>query len=498
MIEIALDSLNFYFFKLSKELEELQTATSPTEGYLYLTKELSKFNHKIYENFIELIKDKESLFKKKGKKYQLFSKEYKDFEIYVSYISVFKKAITYLKNTTNIITNPGINILINYFINKIDSNTKFIIYPDFKLYCSYMNFSKLLKEFPPSLRGHDIVDLPVFFLPSLNKDEIYFTSTITHEIGHYIEEKFDIYGKLKESLAKNIYENENIKNIILKKFAEEKALDPIANQDFLFEELKTEIIKVWISRLSKWIKEIISDIIGLKIVGLPFFFGFIKTFLTIRSDAFGSKDHPPPWLRFNYLYNEIKKNILLDITNFTLKWKIKTNEEKELNFEYLIKNDLNMFKEYFQEVKSDQQILKYKTELEIIESIDVNSQINPLLNNILDKCNISEYEYENENKEEIFDLIKLVINYITPNEIIDIEKKNSKPANILNILNASWLFYIYLIDIHYEIFNISKHDFEETPLIQQKLSNLILKAIELSHIHNYTKEKYNQEKINNN
>ena len=68
----------------------------------------------------------------------------------------------------------------------------------------------------------------------------------------------------------------------------------------------------------------------------------------------------------------------------------------------------------------------------------------------------------------------------------------------MNILNASWLFYIYLIDIHYELFNTSKLSFKETPIYQQKLSNLVLKAIELSHIHNYTKDKYDQEKIKDN
>lgn len=486
MIEGTINSLNNYFFKIKNQLENLHAHSFTTEDYYHLIDKLIIFNNRVYENFKVLLKKFTDNPNELNPSEENFSNYYSDLEIYFPYFSIFRQIIGFLTNTKNISINSGIFILLNYFMTKLEEDTNFIIYPSFQLGCGYLNLNTILDKFSIKLKGFNGYELPIFSIPFLNNEEIFFNSTITHELGHYIEEKFKIYNSIEKELIDDFYENPDIRNILIDRYEKRKKEEPMADKWYLTQQIKSGVFEEYIKRLKKWVKEIISDIIGLKIIGLPYFFGFIKTVLINYPDSPGSDEHPPPWLRFYFLNEEIKENYITTIKKIAI-------ENPDINIGKLFMEDIKVFENYFNKVKANQFENKIKLiECNIISNLNYKDPIINVFQQLYSKSQFKIYQYNEENKNQIITLVKLLNNYITPNEIIDIRSRKSKPADILNILNAGWLFYVYLIDSHYKLFNISKFDFHKTPIYQQKLNNLILKAIELSQIHYDAKTKYNQ------
>ncbi|MFW9880024.1 MAG: hypothetical protein ACFFG0_43675 [Candidatus Thorarchaeota archaeon] len=379
----------------------------------------------------------------------------------------------------------AINILIDDVTDKIDKTTKFIIFPYFQLGCGYINLKTLLDKFPDRFKEIGVFNLPIFSVPFLNNNEIFFNSTIAHEIGHFIVDNTEVLQVEESNITQNILENPKIKEKIIIKM--QKIMDENSDLDKNLEclRLKGVVTKKYFEKIKQWIKEILSDLIGIKIFGLPFLFGFIKT-INHSEAEYGSSQHPPPWLRFNYLYKEYENNFMKKIKNFEFE---NNKNNAKMNFGNMIQEDLKILKDYFNKVKNGHPPIVYEIELELIEK-SVNFK--KLISDILKKnsnLELLSYDYDRKNKTEIMKLLKKLLNYITPNEIIDIKKEKTYPAAYRNILNAGWFFYLYLINNHYELLNFKEHNLSNRPEVNQRLNNLILKAIELSNIHKISKSK---------
>ncbi|PWB52626.1 MAG: hypothetical protein C3F06_08740 [Candidatus Methanoperedenaceae archaeon] len=92
----------------------------------------------------------------------------------------------------------------------------------------------------------------------------------------------------------------------------------------------------------------------------------------------------------------------------------------------------------------------------------------------------ADFDIENF-KKEIPALVLSIEHFITPNEIIDIYERTNKPANLISILNAGWIFYLTRKEKLFE--NLKDNTLEGKLTIISKLNDMILKAIELSQAH---------------
>jgi hypothetical protein len=72
-------------------------------------------------------------------------------------------------------------------------------------------------------------------------------------------------------------------------------------RDLEIDDVLIECFDEWIGKkITPWMKEIVSDLIGLRIFGLAYFFAFLDTIS--QTQAIGGTDHPPTELRLTFLY----------------------------------------------------------------------------------------------------------------------------------------------------------------------------------------------------
>lgn len=163
------------------------------------------------------------------------------------------------------------------------------------------------------------------------------------------------------------------------------------------------------------------------------------------------------------------------------------------NLQTKLQNRIDIIKKHLLEKTSSKDEI-CNTLVNLIDSNSVRLKIEKIIKNLsVRPILISTYSYEDDsNIKEIIELMSLMKNYVTPNEIItDRKKPLSRPANIISILNASWLFYLFNINIHYKLLleDDEKEDPESRAKVLQRLNNLTLKGIELSKIHERIKRK---------
>ncbi len=177
-----------------------------------------------------------------------------------------------------------------------------------------MDISTNLNKFTKVLNEKHVIDFLLLQIPSFNQNEILNNSILGHEIGHYIEEKLKLSVDLINlMIEQRILTKEKIDSLIKEKFDRERTYDKdLEYTDFLLEEFHK-----WVyDKIISWMKEIVSDIIGLKIFGLAFFFATVEAFSLTQST--GGKEHSPTYLRVKYLIEDIKNTIInpgLELTN---------------------------------------------------------------------------------------------------------------------------------------------------------------------------------------
>jgi len=477
MIPQIFDSINFYFYKLRLQIEDLQSYSYFTEDQYKLIFKLKKFNIKFQKKFLDTYEKVQEKLKSDISDEEIYEEINKKIPFYFHYLKLFNQYLEYIRTAQNVNINQGIYFLIEEFTKNVSEKSRFIIFPMFQTNCGYLDLSKKLNEFTRVLNKKDIKDFLLFQIPTFNQKEILNNSILGHEIGHYIEEKNSIRQRLIITLNKQkIITKDKIRHIAEARFEKEQKIE----KDLEIDDVLLDCYDDWIEKkINPWIKEIISDLIGLRIFGLAYFFAFFDTIS--QTQAIGGREHPPTELRLNFLINDIKINLSHHLDNFTLKINNSKGELVELGSE--LKSMINIVEnERIKEFKGYQNPINEVTS-EIFKNLKFSDELYKVIDELTEKNILKQYNFSNqENVIEIVYLIKLLEEYIIP-----CENESLKPVNIISIINAGWIFYLFKMNEHYKRFGVEVDDLtyemtDKKMLVNQKLQNLLLKAIELSKI----------------
>ncbi len=501
MLDQILNSIDLYFYKLKNQIKELLSHSYISDDYSLLISKLQNHNEKIKDHFIEKTKSiRDQLRSGTEDKLSFEKDDYSEIAFYFEYINSFNFFISNIKNSSNINIHQGNFILTKEITKYISEDSNFLIlqFPigiGVSINYGYMNISEYLNKFNKFSKEKEVKDFLLFFIPYFNQEDIFDNSALGHEIGHFIEEKYGISSQIINFLiSKQILHKNKVENIVKKR--NPQILPQEWEDQINYDIFITPFYNKWVTKTKKWINEIVCDIIGLKIFGLPSFFAFIDIMFLTNPENPGSIKHPPNWLRIKYLIREIRKTIYSDLEELNIeeesKSKLKGQDKIIDNLGKRIQKRIDFISDKF---SKNNQITTNKLDLiivNIIDSEEVQEKIDEILGALAKDRSIKEFNYSDEVIKEIVLLIKLLREYITPNEIVDIQEKESRDADIITILNSGWFFYLYKLKIHYDLFNVKEDEYEEKSRIQQKLNNLILKAIELSNIHKKAKEKLDE------
>lgn len=471
MLKKILDSINFYFYKLENSIEELTAYSFYSDDYEDLISILRVFNKKFKKRYLKFNHEILLELKTKKKSIDVYKENFIKINRFFQYFRFINGIISFIKNSKDFYIPQGVFFLLKEFTKNISKNSRFIIYLEFELNYSYANLSKHLNDFASILKMKKIDDFLLFSIPYFNREDILSSTILGHEIGHFLENKCKLMKKISSKITKdNIFEKKKIQNLIeinLKLLQKQISNDQLIEQIFK-TPLERFFFEVWTETTLKWIKEIISDKIGLRIFGLSYFFALLDLFLLKDPYKKYSESHPPPWFRLKTLINDIESGeYLKDIDLLVLDGEnIGEKVKKLISF---VKNNFSIV------IKPEKDVI-YNSVINIIDE-ELLKYIDYKLDESLKK-----YYYTFDVNEVIY-LMNLLKEFVTPNEIIDVEQKSSKAAKIISILNAGWLFFLFEMDIHYKLFDLNEKDTEKKMKIRQKLNNLIIKAIELSKIH---------------
>lgn len=491
MLKHIFNSIDFYFFKLKIQFEELKSYSYFTDDYLELILSLEKYFEELHNEFLETRKAfRERIIIEEKKVISYFNE--KDYESVKFFLDCFK-SISYLiyniKNARSIQYHQANFILIEKFLLK---NYRFIILPTFHNNYGYANTPRLFSE-QKKIYKKEIDYYDLFLIPYFNQEDIFINTSLAHEIGHYIEEKYGLWNEIRNNSIIASYIEKKIDQHLKKDLKEEyiDTLLKIRHRGLAKEEWQKKLVMV---------KEIFSDIIGLKLFGLSYFFAYVEAMFLSNPRSVGDEKHPPTWIRLQYMLYEIKNNIEGGIRDLNYKKKNgKRNKTDYNNIGLKLIQLIDFIKNTYankQEISefSKKVYVKKKDIMRLVFSIHLHKLIELQIDKLITEGKIEVYSYEQHNEEIIY-LMTLLDEYITPNElIIDEENHITNPADIITILNAGWFYYLCKLKKHYKIFDIKENEYEEKSKALQRLNRLILKAIELSNIHEYAKKKLREKK----
>lgn len=364
---------------------------------------------------------------------------------------------------------------IESIIKKFKPDAKFILRPDWEFNYSFIELTDPIKKTfssaVPSI-DKDLEKLPnglaILNFPSAEKNNIFLHCAVSHEIGHF----FDINSKISENfLSKDIKLDETQLNDIVNKISSKKIKKTLTIEDFVEKtRIRSDIMKECTQIIHSWSCELVADLFAIHIFGPAYLFAVSKIMVD-RMDINSDTDiHPSTRYRINFLLNELKEIGYLE--------KLKKKNKK-------------IFEEESIGDKIFNEIIKLETNLESIKKRDkediyqlcyyaIEQNIEVLKRQIRKEVAAVEFKPENF-QENIPDLVSSLKHFIPPNEILDFDRKENKPSNLISILNAGWCFYLTEKKYLFEIFNANT--FEEQMKAISKLNDLILKAIELSQSH---------------
>lgn len=483
MLEHILNSIDFYFLKLINQFGELKSYTFLTNNYNRLILNLEKYFQNKYDEFLETGKHIRRITSIEVKKEITYYNE-QDYEsnakFFLDYFKVINRLISNIKNARNISYHQANFILIKKFLIE---KSRFIILPTISYNYGYGNTPRIFKRDKLDYEK-EIDDFDLFVIPYFNQGDIFVNCILAHEIGHYIEENYGLWDKIKVA---NII-TDHVENII-KQEIEKRLVKEDRHNTIKKAMIRGDLLAKWGKRLRKWGKEIICDVIGLKLFGLSYFFAFVEVSFLTRPRSLGDEAHPPNWIRYHYMIKEIEHVIQENIKDLVYE----EENGKTMNFGLKLIELIRFIKENFSKEQEAEDAFD-KDVINLIFSVDFYDLIMFQINNLFAKEKIKEYSYK-EHNEEIIYLMTLLNEYITPNElIIDKEKMITEPADIITILNAGWFFYLCKLKDHYKLFDVKENEFKEKAKILQRLNNLILKAVELSGIHKDAKEQLGKKK----
>ena len=387
-------------------------------------------------------------------------------------ISFLHELIQFIEESNIEYIPQGIVYSIENLITKIQPNSKFMIYPQWRYNYEYIEIIKLLRRVMiniPSIEeiiGSFAERFVILSFPSAEKDNVLLHCIFGHEIGHFIDEVQGISSdilkdvKIDEKLLEEV-----VTQVSKTKFkAEQHGREEITLNYFIEEEkLKADFREDITKQLGRWIEELISDALAIHLFGPSYFFAFTEFILTQQDLDKSSKDHPSPRIRISLLLDELKERGYYNVfdkktTHEIKKWRDFLSYTKEGEKGHLQKL-------YDSSMKSTIPKIKEKTNIAVKEISYTHQMF----------------------KSDTPMLTSSLLYLIPPNELVNIKEKGTKPASIVSILNAGWVFNLTQMDKLYKMLRASSP--EEKLQAKYKFNQIILKAVELSEIHRIINEK---------
>lgn len=431
-----------------RRLVELSAKDFPVEHSALFIDALIKFN----KETMKILREKLTLFE------QLSQKE--DYDNLHNYVIQYLQLLWHLNYIAHIVersdrtyVGESTVILLSEFTKNFKTS-KFFVIPTYEYNYSYQplkRFLLLVSRMLPDSR-EKLKELPdnlaVLSFPDIYKDNVIANSELAHEIGHFIDE----LGGVTTKILKKVKVDKT-------KLREEinKDLDTEKLPYLLVEKIKAERIKQINYNIKRWVQELLSDLIAIRLCGPAFVFALSELLLTKQIADDANIDYPPATLRLRILLEEMKSINYIDKLS---------NENKDI-----VKDLISEIDEHIKSVPQ-------KTGEPL-----VNEAIESVLDLIKQESNTATngFQYEPDRfGNEVFELLEKLKQYVPPCEI-----KRGKPANPISILNAGMIFRLTWKNYPPPITITSQENESEVVNI---INLLVSKSIELSMIQDKMQE----------
>jgi hypothetical protein len=351
--------------------------------------------------------------------------------------------------------------LIDYLTEKFKNDMGFILIPSFNDNYYYAEISTQLKR-----KFLDVVDdietifpekekkLSFLIYPHLYNENILMISLLAHEIGHYIEMKYNVTNDLMSHI--------NLDMNIIKEIAKTRSAERVGDKGRTLESFWTsdtiiaDTNKQIVNLINHWIKELFCDLIGFKLIGPMYLFVNAEFFLSSVEPTLISTDYPSIEFRLKFLMDEFEQS----------------------DYKAILRNSDGVFKSYGEKIEDIKRYLdkiKIDTTENTIGNVSYRAvdSIKDLLykkvDEIVKQLNMA-YDPELFKSEvlRLTDILKL--------PIVPCEISQGTPANMISILNAGEIFRILMLKEKYneikDTFSLNRDDFE------YKIDELIIGGVE--------------------
>lgn len=473
MIEKSIDTAIEISFSLNRRLDELKYKDYPSNTSIELIQIFKYINKYVLDS---LIKQKNDLYRPPvDDKNKLIYEESVRRQIirYNDLLFLLHYSIQYVEESSTDHISLGTTYPIESIIKNFKPKSKFILRPDWEFNYSFFELTDAIKDtftnVIPNIEDilHDFKDgLAILSFPSTEKNNIFLHCALSHEIGHF----FTINSENFEGILSDIKLDESLLDSIVNKKLTQKLKDVAISEDFKEKNrIRAKIIEDCTKIIVTWIHELSADLFAIHIFGPSYLFALSKIMLDRLDIDYNSEDHPSTRYRVNLILKELG-----DIGYYSSLKKKKSFFGEVLIGEEVL-SEIEKVKKSLENIKTRPNAEIFAICYDAIEKIIVD-----LKEQVRKEVKSADFEIENFHKE-IPALVSAIERFIPPNEILEFGKQISKPSNLISILNAGWIFYLTRKEKLFK--NLDANTLEQKFIVESKLNDMILKAIELSQAH---------------
>lgn len=214
--------------------------------------------------------------------------------------------------------------------------------------------------------------------------------------------------------------------------------------------------------LENWLSEIVADLLATRIFGPTYFFSLARLSLSLGTMDQHSTTHPCSRMRLRMMLEELRSLGYLR--------KRKTDE--------IICSELQEWAAYLKEEVKPISTPPYSSPHCSIAELKILATKNTLMTKVSQAIGSEEYKATAFHKE-VWKLVELLDNGISPVEIKDANKRSIKPASMVSILNAGYVFFLAHMD---RLYSMLKNSGDINFKAVAKLNELLLHAMQASTI----------------
>jgi hypothetical protein len=283
-------------------------------------------------------------------------------------------------------------------------------------------------------------------IPAVESEQILIHGILFHELGHALYRKHQLYDRLLPQIQ---LREDLIRGLISAMSQGASAqLSPVAELS-----LRQRITQQVTERITRWVMELSSDAIGIRLFGPALYFAAIHLLLSFSHLDHCSKSHPPSRLRVKLMTRMIMQ--LYDVQG----WNSKLQE----------------FVRDWQEVSAIPILVTLPFDQIAVESLNTDAVLQLISDESAAAAGQSQYNSARL-LTDIAELAPLFINGIPAGEIGPFGQ--SKSSDIVSIVNAGW--HVYLCEFDAFRKRLHTRDAESRVNSAAKLSQLILKSLEIA------------------